>query len=177
MSVARRRADYNEGLRPCRSSDLPLSEPVTFTDPDYFDCEPSLNGDEAAHFKRKGFIVKQGLIDDTEIFKKVVDFIWTKVPRGLLRGRIQCLDQSCQRRLDEADSLKVGMLARDNWKIPPKPIWHWHRGVIDRRDRDHPNVRQVVTALIRAPVRRSSRPGCILHFLRHRHRKSLQRAR
>ena len=44
-----------------------------------------MNGDEAAHFKREGFIVKRGLIDDTEIFQKVVDFIWTKVPRGLLR--------------------------------------------------------------------------------------------
>ena len=37
--LARRRADYNEG-HPATlpiSSDLPLSEPVTLTDPDYFD--------------------------------------------------------------------------------------------------------------------------------------------
>ncbi len=85
MSVLeRRRADYNEG-HPATlpiSSDLPQSEPVTRTYPDYFDCKPSLNGDEAVHFKREGFIVKRGLIDDTKIFYKVVDFIWTKVPRG-----------------------------------------------------------------------------------------------
>ena len=80
-----------------------------------------MNGDEAAHFKREGFIVKRGLIDDTEIFHEVVDFIWTKVPRGLLRREdsdtwINPADADWT----EADSLKVGMLARDNWKIRSK---------------------------------------------------------
>ena len=85
--LARRRAYYNEG-HPATlpiSRNLPPSEPVTFTDPDYFECKLSLNGDEAAHFKREGFIIKRGLIDDTKIFCKVVNFIWTKVPRSLLR--------------------------------------------------------------------------------------------
>ena len=49
-----------------------------------------------------------------------------------------------------------------------RPIWHWHRGVIDRRDRNHPNVRQVVTALIGAPSGRLVASGVYTAFsLRH----------
>ena len=173
MSVlARRRADYNEG-HPATlpiSSDLPLSEPVTLTDPDYFDCEPSLNGDEAAHFKREGFIVKRGLIDDTEIFQKVVDFIWTKVPRGLLRREdsdtwINPADDDWT----EADSLKVGMLARDNWKIRSKgPSGIGTEALLIDGIANHPNVRQVVTALIGPPSGRFVASGVYTAFsLRH----------
>ena len=121
--LARRRADYNEG-HPATlpiSSDLPLSEPVTLMDLDYFDCKPSLNGDEAAHFKREGFIFKRGLIDDTKIFHKVVDFIWTKVPHGLLRREnSDTWTNPADDDWTEADSLKVGMLARDKSKIRSK---------------------------------------------------------
>ena len=91
MSVlARRRADYNEG-HPATlpiSSDLPLSEPVTFTDPDYFDYEPSLNGDEAAHFKREGFIVKRASLMTTEIFQRSLTLSGPKCPAGYCAGRI-----------------------------------------------------------------------------------------
>lgn len=158
MSVlARRRADYSEG-HPATlpiSSDLPLPEPVTFADPNYFDREPGLNADEADHFKREGFIVKRGLIDDTGLFHKVVNLIWTKVPRGLMRRDdsdtwINPADDDWT----EADSLKVGMLARDNWKIRSKgPSGVGTEALLIDEIANHPNVRQVVAALIGTPVR------------------------
>ena len=109
-ALPRRRADYNEG-HPATlpiSGDLPLPEPVTFVDPAYFDSGADLNAGEVTHFKRDGFVVKRGLIDDPALFARVVDLIWAKVPHGLLRRDDQATWISpADDNWTEADSLKV----------------------------------------------------------------------
>lgn len=79
MSLAptQREADYNVG-HPASlaiASDITLPEPTTFKDPHYFNTAPSLNTEEAAHFKSQGFIVKRGLIDDPAAFDQVINHI------------------------------------------------------------------------------------------------------
>ena len=156
-ALAKRRADYNEG-HPATlpiASDLPLPEPVTFTDPEYFNGEPDLNCDEIAHFKREGFIVKRGLIDDTALFGEVIDLIWKKVPRGLMsRENSKTWVAPADDDWTESDSLKVGMLARDNWKIRSKgPSGIGTEALLVDGIAGHPNVQSAVANLIGGPVK------------------------
>ena len=130
MSVlAKRRADYNEG-HPATlpiADYLPLPKPTPFQDPVYFTRAPDLNDNEIAHFKRDGFIVKRGLIDDPALFAEVVDLIWSKVPRELMRRHdSETWVSPVDSEWTETDSLKDGMLAQDNWKIAQGPFGHWH---------------------------------------------------
>ena len=160
-ALAKRRADYNEG-HPATlpiPDELTLPEPITFTDPCYFDRDLSLNGNEVDHFKREGFVVKRGLIDNPELFSKVVDLIWSKVPRGLMqRDDIDTWVAPADDAWTEADALKVGMLARDNWKIRSKgPSGIGTEDLLVDGVAGHPNVQHVVTAFIGNPVRPTRR--------------------
>ena len=158
MSVlAKRRADYNEG-HPATlpiADYLPLPKPTPFQDPVYFTRAPDLNDNEIAHFKRDGFIVKRGLIDDPALFAEVVDLIWSKVPRELMRRHdSETWVSPADSEWTEADSLKVGMLARDNWKIRSKgPSGIGTEALLVDGIANHPKVQSVVGRLIGRPVK------------------------
>ncbi|MEC7398325.1 MAG: hypothetical protein VX639_14390, partial [Pseudomonadota bacterium] len=158
MSVlAKRRADYNEG-HPATlpiTDYLPLPKPTPFQDPVYFTRAPDLNDNEIAHFKRDGFIVKRGLIDDPALFAEVVDLIWSKVPRELMRRHdSETWVSPADSEWTEADSLKVGMLARDNWKIRSKCPWGiGTEALLVDGIANHPKVQSVVGRLIGRPVK------------------------
>ena len=114
-----------------------------------------MNDNEIAHFKRDGFIVKRGLIDDLALFAEVVDLIWSKVPRELMRRHdSETWVSPADSEWTEADSLKVGMLARDNWKIRSKgPSGIGTEALLVDGIANHPKVQSVVGRLIGRPVK------------------------
>ena len=65
--------------------EIVVREPVVFEDPDCVTPRPTLSTAEIAHFKEQGFIVKRELIGDPDIFAEIVDYLWTNVPRQILR--------------------------------------------------------------------------------------------
>ena len=115
-----RNADYNEG-HPASlaiSSEVSIKDPLTFRDPEYFEPTAFLNPKEVNHFKKEGFIVKRQLIKDEQTFRRVRDHIWTNVPRSLMeRNNPQTWIEPPEDAWTEQDSLNVGHLAHENWKI------------------------------------------------------------
>jgi len=152
MSVAplQRKADYNAG-HPASlpvSDDVDFPEPVPFEDPESFMPTPTLNPAETAHFKKHGFIVKRGLIEDPAIFQSVIDHIWQHVPRDLMRrDDPKSWTDAPEAQWTEADSLRVGALAQNNWKMRSNGGIGTESFLIEGIA-NHPNVRHVATALM-----------------------------
>ena len=167
-SATHRSADYNAG-HPASlaiSPDLPLPDPIPFEDPAEFTSTPDLTPAEAAHFKREGFIVKRGLIDDAVAFDQVIDHIWSNVPRDLMRleDSASWIDPP-EDEWTEEDSLRVGLLMDNNWKmrssgadgIGTEPF-------LVQQIATHPDMMQVVEALLGGtaePVRRVRGIYCV----------------
>lgn len=161
MSVAplQRKADYNEGHPASHavSEDIVIPEPVPFEDPAGFTSAPDLNAEEVAHFKEQGFIVKRGLIDEPTAFEAVIDHLWRNVPRDLMRrDDPDSWTDTPETHWTEEDSLRVGALAQNDWKMRSKDGIGTESFLIDGIA-NHPNVRNVAAALMGgtpAPVRR-----------------------
>jgi hypothetical protein len=156
-----READYNHG-HPASlptSDDLPPTEPTSFTDPIYFKNATSLNDKEIKHFKTEGFIVKRGLINEPTIFAQVANHIWENVPRALIqRDKPNTWIEPPEDQWTEEDSLQVGLLAHNNWKIRSRgPDGIGTEGFLIDNIANHPNVREVVKNLIGEPVQKARR--------------------
>ncbi len=155
MSVAplQRKADYNEG-HPASlpiSDDIEVPDPIPFEDLASFTSAPTLTEKEAAHFKDQGFIVKRRLIDDPAIFESVIDHIWQHVPRDLMRrDEPNGWTDTPETQWTEADSLRVGALAQNNWKMRSKSGIGTESFLTDDIA-SHPNMRQVAAALMGKP--------------------------
>ena len=156
-----RKADYNEG-HPATlpiAEDTPLPDPTTFVDPEYFRPDSSVNTEEAEHFKREGFIVKRGLLSGTNAFTEVTDHIWRHVPDETIRPNDTntWIDPATDQ-WTESVSLRVGLLARNNWKLRSKgPDGIGTESFLTDQMANHTNMRQVVEALIGGPVQPSHR--------------------
>lgn len=155
MAVAplQRSADYNAG-HPASlpvSDDIAFPEPIPFEDPAGFTVGPALSAAEAAHFKAQGFIVKRGLIGEAATFDSVIDHIWDNVPRDLIRREDpESWTDTPETQWTEADSLAVGALAQNNWKMRSKGGIGTEPFLTDGIA-DHPNMRQVAAALMGGP--------------------------
>ncbi len=152
-----READYNEG-HPASlviSSEISIKEPLTFRDPDYFDPTPVLNQQEIKHFKKEGFIVKRRLIQDEETFRKIKDHIWANVPRSLMeQNNPQTWIEPPEDAWTESDSLKIGHLKHQNWKIRSKgPDGLGTEDFLVKDIANSPNMLKVVEGLIGSPVK------------------------
>lgn len=152
-----RKADYNEG-HPATlpiSPDLPLPEPTAFVDPEYFQSGPSLTEAEAAHFKRDGFLVKRGLLSDGAVFHKIRASIWRHVPRGLMSpDDPETWIDPPEDQWQEEDSLRVGLMSRNNWKIRSKgPNGIGTEEFLTSGVANHPNMQSVVEGLIGRTVK------------------------
>lgn len=161
MSVAplQRNADYNVGHAASLpvSDDIKFPKPIPFEDPTSFTVAATLDAAEAARFKKHGFIVKRGLIEDQATFVSVIDHIWQCVPRDLMRrDDSRSWTDAPETQWTEADSLRVGALAQNNWKMRSKDGIGTESFLINGIA-NHASVRQVATALMGgppAPVRR-----------------------
>jgi hypothetical protein len=156
-----RDADYNIG-HPASlptSSNLTLSEPISFEDPEYFQNVSSLNAQEIDHFKREGFLVKRGLINDKAVFRQISDHIWGNVPRHLInREKPATWVDPPEDQWTEEDSLRVGNLAGNSWKIRSKgPNGLGTEKFLVDRIANSVDVREAVKNLIGGPVQRARR--------------------
>ena len=156
-----RPADYNQG----HPATLPLdpsltpSEPRPFVDPASFTSSPGLTPGEVEHFKREGFIVKRGLVRDDAAFEAVSNFIWSNVPRDLMQADdVTSWIDPPEEAWTEADALRVGLLARHNWKMRSSGrLGIGTEDFLVERIAQHPDLMKVVEALIGAPAMRPRR--------------------
>ena len=72
-----RSADYNVGHASSQpvAEDIVVRQATVYEDPGFATSEPSLNAQESAFFKDRGYLVKRGLIDDSQTFRRVVDHV------------------------------------------------------------------------------------------------------
>lgn len=88
-----------------------------FEAPAFTNGEPTLSAEEIDYFKTHGFIFKRRLLDDDATFRKVVDHLWSLVPRNILsRDDAATWLNAPHERWTEEDAKNVGLLARGNWK-------------------------------------------------------------
>ena len=130
-------------------------DPTVFEDPDFLTPGPTLSEAEVEHFKDQGFIVKRGLIDDGEAFRQVVDYLWSNVPRGILRADDPAtwLDSPHEKWAEE-DIPHVGRLMHDNWKMrSPGPNGVGTESFLVDRIANHPNMIATVRAFFDAPIK------------------------
>jgi len=156
-----RAADYNEGHPASMpvSEHIPLPEPVVLRDPAFSTASTTMTLAEAEHFKRAGFIVKRGLIDAPAVFAQVIDHMWANVPRALMQRREPSTwIDAPEDEWTEEDSLRVGHLTRNNWKMRSKgPNGIGTEKFLTEGIANHPNMRRIVEALIGGPVQRADR--------------------
>ena len=153
--------EYNAGHlsgQPVAAGIAPRAS-VPFEDPPGASSTPTISAAEAAHFKRHGFLVKRGLIDDADVFREVRDHFWGNVPRDVLRrdDPASWLDAPHERWTD-ADVQRVGRLAHGNWKMrSPGPRGIGTEPFLVEGIANHPHMLAVAQALLGAPVKRARR--------------------
>lgn len=117
--------------------------------------ETTVSGDEIAQFKRDGFFVKRGLIDDQAGLEAVIQLFWDNVPRGIIRrdDPVSWLNKP-HRQWTEADARNVGLLQRGSWKQrSPGPVGlGTHPTLLDYTVR-HPSMTSVAKQLLGGPLR------------------------
>ena len=166
------------------ADDVVVREPVPFEDPGCFTPGTALSAGEIEHFKTHGFIVKRGLIHDSQAFRQIADHLWANVPRNILRRDepASWLDGAEAQWTDD-DVARVGRLIHTNWKMrSPGPSGIGTEPFLVERIANHPNVLAVAQAFLGAPIKpprrvrgiyggvpeaprgaRSPRPPCGLH--------------
>ncbi|MCY3839217.1 MAG: phytanoyl-CoA dioxygenase family protein [Gammaproteobacteria bacterium] len=138
-----------------KAPEVAVRDPVVFEDPDFLAPSPTLNAAEVAHFKEQGFIVKRGLIDDEEAFEQTIDYLWSNVPRQVLRrdDPASWLDSPGEK-WTEDDIPRVGRLIHDNWKMrSPGPEGIGTESFLVEGIANHPNMIAMVRAFFDAPIK------------------------
>ncbi len=152
--------DYNVGHlsgQPA-AEDIVVRQPVPFRDPDCATPGASLSAGEVAHFKRHGFIVKRGLIDDEAAFAHVIDHLWRHVPRGVMRRDQPATWQDAHEKWTDSDVQRVGRFAQGSWKMrSPGPRGIGTEPFLVERIANHPHMHAVARAFLGAPIKPSKR--------------------
>ena len=157
--VLPRSADYNVGHAASQPvpEDIAVRQATVYADPAFATSEPSLNAREIDYFKDRGYLVKRGLIDDPETFRRVVDHVWSNVPRAIIqRDDPDTWLDAPDEEWTEEDALRVGLLVRSNWKMRSREGIGTEDFLVERIA-NHPAMRALAEAFIGAPVRRPRR--------------------
>lgn len=112
-------ADYNTGHGTTQEIDPAILIKDAVPHPDlYSGAGAVLTPADVEFFKRQGYLVKRGVIDDQALFDEVLDYLWAQVPRGVLErdNPASWLNQPHER-WTEDDHVRVGLLHKGNWKI------------------------------------------------------------
>ena len=142
-----------------KSAEVVVRDPIVFEDPDFLTAGPTLSDPEVEHFKDEGFIVKRGLIDDDEAFAHIVDYLWSNVPRDVLRrdDPATWLDAPHEKWAEE-DIPRVGRLIHGNWKMrSPGPNGVGTEPFLVDRIANHPNMIALARAFFDAPIKPARR--------------------
>ena len=119
-------------------------------DPAPYDAElignanPQLSPSEVEHFKREGFIVKRGLVQETDEFEDIVDYVWETVPNGVMSRTMPStwLDEPHTRWPTSAVA-RIGILQNANWKMRSPHVYGRETTLLDV-SANHPRVRATV---------------------------------
>jgi hypothetical protein len=149
-----------EGSRfstPKVAEDVVVHDPITFEDPDFTNGEPTLSEAEVTFFKKNGFIIKRGLLDDRENFERIVNYVWENVPRNIVkRDDIQTWYDAPQGEWTEKDAEKLGLFGRGSWKMRSRYGIGTEPFLLDKIG-NHPHMHKVVSLFIGKPVKRLQR--------------------
>ncbi len=137
--------------------EVPIREAKVFVYPDFTNGDPTLSDAEIEFFKENGFLVKRGLLNAHDTFKKIIDYAWDSVPRGLLKRD----DPTSWLRIPneewtEEDAATVGQLTRGGWKFRSRGAIGSEPLFVDGIA-NHPRMRELVAKFIGEPVRLSRR--------------------
>ena len=149
--------DYHAGHATATPPRKPVTPrmPVAIEDHDWTNSNTALNAGEIAHFRKHGYLVKRGLIDEPEAFRLAVDHLWQHVPKGLLDrdDPATWLSDPGEAWTDE-DARRVGMLSHGGWKMRSRG----EGGIgtepfLVQRIANHPNILRVVRAFLGKPIK------------------------
>jgi|GEM_PF-573290 hypothetical protein len=135
--------------------DVVFRNPEPLVHPEFTNGEPTLSEAEVAFFKKNGFLVKRGLLDEPETFGRVVDLVWENVPRELVkRDDPETWTDAPQGEWTAEDGDK-GPFRRGSWKMRSRTIGT-EPFLVDGIA-NHPRMQQMVSRFIGEPVRRANR--------------------
>ena len=138
------------------ADDVVIHEPDVLVDPEFTNGDLTLSEAEVAFFKKNGFIVKRGFLDEKETFDRIVDYVWENVPREIVkRDDVQTWFDAPHGQWTEADAEKAGHFRRGSWKMRSRKIGT-EPFLVDKIA-NHPRMRQLVSLFIGEPVKRSKR--------------------
>ena len=151
--------DYNvgHGTTAALAADLELIEAAPFDAPTFTNGAASVSADEAAFFKTNGFLLKRGLLDEPEIFARIVDHFWRQVPRGLIeRDDPSTWTSGAEGAWTETDVVNVGRLYRGNWKARSRDGIGTEPFIVDAIA-NHPHMLGVVESFLGTRIKRVQR--------------------
>ena len=80
--------------------------------------EPELSRDEIHSFKRRGFLIKRGVLRDSSVLDEAQSYFWSNVPRGIIRrDEPATWFDSPHTKMNPEDHPLVGALRGTNWKM------------------------------------------------------------
>lgn len=111
--------DYNTGHASAQEIAADIAVPPARSYEDQFqNSSNTLTAAEIEFFKSEGYLVKRGVIDDSELFGQVIDHLWNHVPRQILvRDDPETWLDAPHRKWTEQDHEEVGLLHLGNWKM------------------------------------------------------------
>ena len=140
-----------------------FGDDVVFRDPIPFENrldghrETGLTRQEIEHFKTRGFIVKQGLIDDKKGFEGLVEYMWDQIPpRVMDKNDTSTWVDSPASRITSEEAQRIGHFQGTRFKIRSPGKLGTEKFMLDLTA-NHPNLRQVVDQFLCAPVQQSKR--------------------
>ena len=151
--------DYNLGHATSQqiAEDIHIGGADPFEDPNISNSSIGLNLQEINYFKEQGFIVKRGLLEEPDLFRRIVDYVWENVPRGILiQDKPKTWWDSPDKKWKSEDAERVGLLARANWKMRSRKRIGSERWLVDGIA-NHPNMRAMAELFIGMPVKRCAR--------------------
>lgn len=162
MAEQRPAADYlgdagAHGIYEALPEDTSMPESVVYTTRLPGDDQAELSAEEVEHFKREGFIVKHGLINEEVRMAAIVDYIWEHIPANVMdRNDPATWSDGPEERLSPEDGARLGPFKGSAWKIRSPEQFGTEPSLLDLTAR-HPNVLRVVRQFIGEPLRATRR--------------------
>lgn len=142
---------------PRMAEDVVIRDPQVFVDPDFTNGEPTLSEAEVAFFKKHGFIVKRGFLDENQTFERIVDYVWGNVPREILkRDDSRTWPGAPHGQWTEEDAEKAGLFGGGTWKMRSRDGIGTEPFFLDKIG-NHPRMQKLVSLFIGEPVKRLKR--------------------
>ncbi|NKB99862.1 MAG: hypothetical protein GKR90_15380 [Pseudomonadales bacterium] len=116
-----------------------------------------LSPEEISFFKHNGYLIKRRVIDDDQLFCRVIDYLWNNVPRNILqRDDPHTWLDSPHKRWTASDHEMVGLLHSGNWKMRSADRIGKESFLVDGIAR-HPTMLQLAEQLLGGPLKSVNR--------------------